>query len=175
MRLGLATCLSILLLLTTPILAESPRGRPAPTPVAEQAQASGLIVQRAGKSPQTLSLETIAGLKSFSQRAALGGGADETGNQWTGPLLWDVLAAAGMVEEARPRDQARLAVRITGADGYMAVVALGEISPQFADRPIQLADHMNGMPLPSPGLRLIVPGDRLGGRSVRDVVRIDIY
>jgi hypothetical protein len=64
-------------------------------------------------------------------------------------------------------------VRVTGADGYAAVIALAEIAPQFAGRPIQLADHMNGAPIPAPGLRLIVPGDRRGGRSVRDVVRID--
>jgi hypothetical protein len=34
---------------------------------------------------------------------------------------------------------------------------------------------MNGAPIPDQGLRLIFPGDRLGGRSVRDVVRIDVY
>jgi hypothetical protein len=55
------------------------------------------------------------------------------------------------------------------------VVALAELAPQFAGRPIQLADHLNGAPIPDQGLRLIVPGDRLGGRSVRDVVRIDVY
>jgi hypothetical protein len=33
---------------------------------------------------------------------------------------------------------------------------------------------MNGEPISGSGLRLIVPGERRGGRSVRDVVRIDI-
>jgi len=56
----------------------------------------------------------------------------------------------------------------------MAVIALAEIAPQFAGRPIQIADSENGAPLPQQALRLIVPGDRRGGRSVRDVVRIDI-
>jgi hypothetical protein len=56
----------------------------------------------------------------------------------------------------------------------MAVIALAEIAPQFAGRPIQIADSANGAPLPQQALRLIVPGDRRGGRSVRDVVRIDI-
>jgi hypothetical protein len=67
-----------------------------------------------------------------------------------------------------------LAVRITGPDGYKAVVAMGEISPQFAGRPIQIAQRLNGAPLPDGALRLIVPGDLRGGRSVRDVMRIDI-
>ena len=46
--------------------------------------------------------------------------------------------------------------------------------PQFAGRPIQLANRVNGAPIADQGLRLIVPGERRGGRSVRDVVRIDI-
>ena len=37
-----------------------------------------------------------------------------------------------------------LAVRITGADGYSAVVAVGEIAPEFAGHQVQLADSMNG-------------------------------
>jgi hypothetical protein len=80
----------------------------------------------------------------------------------------------GAVDPARPADQVHLAVRVTGADGYTAVIALAEIAPQFAGRPIQVADHMNGASLPDHALRLVVPGDRRGGRSVRDVVRIDI-
>jgi hypothetical protein len=88
--------------------------------------------------------------------------------------LWDVLAASGVADAIKPAEHVRLAVRVTGADGYTAVVALAEISPQFAGRPIQLADHLNGALLPEHGLRLVVPGDKRGGRSVRDVVRIDI-
>ena len=33
-----------------------------------------------------------------------------------------------------------MAVRITGADGYSAVVAVGEIAPEFAGHQVQLAD-----------------------------------
>jgi hypothetical protein len=179
MRYRLAACLSILVALTTPILAQAIiETGVEPRLVVEQAQGTGgLVVQRVGAPSRVLSPEGIAALKPFTQRAALGGGAGagDSGNEWTGPLLWDVLSAAVAVDGVRPRDQAHLAVRVTGADGYTAVVALGEISPQFANRPIQLADRMNGKPLPGQGLRLIVPDDVLGGRSVRDVVRIDIY
>jgi hypothetical protein len=65
-------------------------------------------------------------------------------------------------------------LKVTGADGYAAVIALGEIAPPFADRPIQIADHMNGALLPDHALRLVVPGDKRGGRSVPDVARVDI-
>jgi len=51
---------------------------------------------------------------------------------------------------------------------------MAEISPQFAGRPIQLADHSTELLLPDHGLRLVVPGDKPAAGSVRDVVRIDI-
>jgi hypothetical protein len=89
-------------------------------------------------------------------------------------LLWDVIGASGVVDVARPREVAHLAVRITGADGYSALIALGEIAPQFEGKQVLLADQMNGVALAGRALRLIVPGDGLGGRSVRDVVLITI-
>jgi molybdate transport system substrate-binding protein len=134
----------------------------------------GLLVQRAGQASRVISAERIAALPPLTQRVAFMTGHGEQQSEWTGPLLWDVIVASGAVDPARPAEQVHLAVRITGVDGYTAVIALAEIAPQFAGRPIQVADHMNGASLPDHALRLVVPGDRRGGRSVRDVVRIDI-
>ena len=119
-----------------------------------------------------VSYARIAALPPLTQRVGFVTGRGEQQNEWTGPLLWDVLVASGAIDPTKAAEQVHLAVRVTGADGYTAVIALADIAPQFAGRPIQVADHMNGAPIA--GLRLIVPGDRRGGRSVRDVVRIDI-
>jgi len=118
--------------------------------------------------------ERIAALTPFTQRANLGPRAGDRENEWAGPLLWDVLTAAGVVDASRPRNQVNVGVRVIGADGYVVLISLGEISPNFGDRKIQVADRLNGQPLPEHSLRLIVPDDLLGGRSVRDVVRIDV-
>ena len=91
-----------------------------------------------------------------------------------GPLLWDVLVREGAVDPAKPREQPARAVLVTGSDGYSAVLALGEISPEFANRKVLLAERMNGQPLGPDHLRIVVPGDKRGGRSVRDVVRLAI-
>jgi hypothetical protein len=133
----------------------------------------GLLVQRAGQSSKQIPPERIASFARVTQRVSFSSGRGEQQNEWTGPLLWDVLAASGVIDTARPQDLVHLAVWVTGADGYSAVVALGEIAPQFGVRQVQLADTINGAPLPGKALRLIVPGDGLGGRSVRDVVRVD--
>jgi Oxidoreductase molybdopterin binding domain len=193
MRYCLAACLCFVLALVPPASAETLRvmgagnlaslgGQAASkangfdTAQVEPAQSPrGLLVQRAGQSSQVVPSERLAALAPITQRIGFMTGRGEQQNEWTGPLLWDVLAAAGVIDPAKPAEAVRLAVRITGADGYTAVVALAERAPQFAGRPIQLADHLNGAPIPDQGLRLIVPGDRLGGRSVRDVVRIDVY
>src|SRR5215470_14162502 len=135
---------------------------------------SGLLVQRTGQALHMLSFERLAALKPITQRVSFMTDRGEQQNERTGPLLWDVLAASGATDAIKPGEHVRLAVRVTGADGYTAIVALAEIAPQFAGRPIQLADHLNGALLPDHGLRLVVPGDKRGGRSVRDVVRIDI-
>jgi molybdate transport system substrate-binding protein len=146
-----------------------------PTALVEPATPpQGLLVQRAGQPSQILTVERIASVKSMTQRVGFFTGRGEQQNEWSGPLLWDVLVAAGVVEAGAPRAAAHFAVRVTGADGYTAVVALGEIAPPLAGRPIQLADHLNGAPLPNGELRLVVPGDGAGARSVRGVVRIDI-
>jgi len=134
----------------------------------------GLLVHRAGHASRLISTDAIAALKPITQKVAFATDRGEQQSEWTGPLLWDLLAASGVIESIKPGEQVRLTVRVIGADGYSAVVALAEIAPQFAGRLVQIADHMNGALLPNHALRLIVPGDRRGGRSVRDVIRIDI-
>ncbi len=137
-----------------------------PTAYADPPQAAApLLVQRAGRPPRFLTQADLAALKPVTQHLTIGMEPDAKASDFTGPLLWDVLAAA--MDLGKPADHVRQTVRITGADGYTAVFALAELDPQFAARPIQLAITAA---LP----RLIVPAEHRGGRSVRDVVRIDV-
>jgi DMSO/TMAO reductase YedYZ molybdopterin-dependent catalytic subunit len=170
MRECFAFCLSVFIALSMPASAGPLRIAQA-NPVQ---QPTGLTIQRAGQPSRLLSPDRLAALPQVTERVGFTTGRGEQQNEWTGPLLWDVLGASGVIADASPREQAHLAVRITGADGYAAVVSVGEISPQFADRKVLVADQLNGAPLPNHALRLIVPGDLLGGRSVRDVVRIEV-
>ena len=133
-----------------------------------------VLIERAGQPPKLLTPEHVAGLKPITQRVSFTSEHGEQQNEWSGPLLWDVLTDAGAIDPAKPADEVHMIVRVTGADGYAATFAAGEFAPEFANHPIQLADHMNGAALPNQSLRLVVPGDKRGGRSVRDVVRIDI-
>jgi hypothetical protein len=92
----------------------------------------------------------------------------------TGAMLWSVLQQLGLISSANPRDWEKQTIIVTGRDGYAVVLAMAEIDPAFEGKEIVLADQVDGHPIPGSGLRLVVPGDRRGGRSVRDVVRIGV-
>jgi ABC-type molybdate transport system substrate-binding protein len=62
----------------------------------------GLLVQRAGKASHMISFERLAALKPVTQRVAFLTGQGEQQNEWTGPLLWDVLAASGVADAIKP-------------------------------------------------------------------------
>jgi hypothetical protein len=91
-----------------------------------------------------------------------------------GPLLWTVLECALSIHAEYSGVQARQIAIITGRGGYVAVLALGEISPAYEGKPVILAESMNGRPLGMGSFRLMVPGDQREDRSVNGVERIAI-
>jgi DMSO/TMAO reductase YedYZ molybdopterin-dependent catalytic subunit len=93
---------------------------------------------------------------------------------FSGPLLWAVLQAGGTVGGKMSNAVVREYAVVTGADGYRAVVALGEVSPAFEGKAVILATQMDGKTLGPGHDRLVVPGEQRGGRSVRDVVSIAV-
>jgi len=89
-------------------------------------------------------------------------------------LLWELLAAADVTDAIKPAEQVRLAVRLTGRAAIRPSLRSRKSLRSLAVGPFQLDDHLNGTLLPDHALRLVIRGDKRGGRSVRDVVRIDI-
>jgi hypothetical protein len=65
---------------------------------------------------------------------------------------------------------------VDGSDGYRAVFALAELSPDFTDHVILLADTKDGQPLsPREGpYRLVVPGEKHPTRWVRQVIAVEV-
>src|SRR5262249_48356039 len=128
-----------------------------------------LLVRRAGQPERLVVPDRFA---AITQRARLGNEHGAQESAWSGPLLWTVLTESGAIDLAKPAEQVRLMVKVTGADGYAVTIAAAELSPEFAGRQVQLAGHRDGTKLDLP--RLVVPGEKRAGRSVRDVVRIDV-
>jgi DMSO/TMAO reductase YedYZ molybdopterin-dependent catalytic subunit len=141
---------------------------------AESGEAASLSIIAASGVPSALSPQTLAALPAVSLDVTFATGKGPVHARFAGPPLWSVLAKAGVVDPGKPRRQAGQTILVTGQDGYTAALAVGEVSPDFEGKSVILAESMNGQPLGSGHLRLVIPGDRMGGRNVRDVVRIAV-
>ena len=90
----------------------------------------------------------------------------------TEALLYDVLSLLRpRFDPAVRNDKLRFYVSATGLAAYQAIVAWGEIDPEFENKGVLLAVIEDGQTL-TRGPRLVVPGDIRGGRYVSDVVSI---
>jgi hypothetical protein len=100
------------------------------------------------------------------------GGGGPVPHTFTGPLLLDMLAAAGpKFDPAIKNDRLRHFISVTASDGYRALVGYGEIDPAFENKQILLATTQDASPTAG-GPRLAVPGDTAGGRYVTGVVQV---
>jgi DMSO/TMAO reductase YedYZ molybdopterin-dependent catalytic subunit len=146
----------------------------APLHAAEPSAPTSIIVAGPSRAPLTLSIEELARLPTVRVNVAFLTEHGTHSASFEGPLLWTVLQKAGVVDPAMHREQVSESVVILGRDGYRAVLALGEIAPEFEGKQVILAERMNDQPLDAEQLRIIVPLDKRGGRSVREVARIEV-
>jgi len=99
---------------------------------------------------------------------------------FTGVSLWTLLTDAngGGDLTTNPQvknDSLRKYVVVMGSDGTQAVVAVGEIHPNFGNQPDLVAYDVNGQPLDNDGFaQLVVPRDQSGGRYVANLVRLEV-
>ena len=93
---------------------------------------------------------------------------------WLGVSLWTLLDQSGGLD-APEKESLRHWLVVTGRDGYAVALSVGEIDPAVGHAAAVVAWSEDGKPFdPAHGLRLILPGDRKGGRDVRDVVSIEV-
>jgi DMSO/TMAO reductase YedYZ molybdopterin-dependent catalytic subunit len=97
----------------------------------------------------------------------------EVQGAFTGVLVLDVLNSAKVSFDPRIKDDLlRFYISVTANDGYQSLLSWGEIAPDFGQQPVLIAYVVDGQSLEQ--LRLIVPGDRRGGRNVKAVVSLDV-
>jgi hypothetical protein len=95
-------------------------------------------------------------------------------HRFTGPLLLDVLRAAGPAFASEERkDRLRFLISLRAADGHHVVLSWAEIDPEFGDNSILLGLSQDGVPLTRP--HLVVPGDTCGGRNISGIVEVRVH
>jgi len=144
-----------------------PAGRPPP------AFGQAIAITQSVEQTHGVDVAEIERLPAVEQRVSFQTGRGAEQASYTGALLWSVLEGAGVLG-SEPRSRVRRVVKVTGRDGYSAALSLAEIDPEFEGKQVMLAYRRDGEPIPGNELRLVVPGDRRGGRSVRDVVKIEL-
>jgi hypothetical protein len=96
---------------------------------------------------------------------------------YEGVLLADVLAKVDLpLGEAFHKTGASYFLQVDAADGYKAIFAWAELDPVFMDKKIYLVTKRDGKPLADTEgpFRLIVPGEKRGGRAVHRVTALTV-
>lgn len=126
---------------------------------------------------------TVDGLSTFpqiTQAVSYLAGTSPQSHRYAGPTLWSVLDDTGIQLNPSVRnDVLNRYVLATGSDGYRVAYALGEISPDFGNRPdlIAIREITGGVPalLANDGhFRITSPGDVKGGRYVSQLDRLEV-
>jgi hypothetical protein len=97
-------------------------------------------------------------------------------HQFTGALLWDLLQSVGIkLDSTIKNDILHKSIVVTGTDGYETVFSAGEINPSFGGSQIIIAYEEDGQSLGTDGFaKIIVPGDKAGGRFVSNIIEIKV-
>ena len=150
------------------LLLSSPARSADETPAPETRLAVG------GEVPKPLSL-SAADLAALPRQRVTA--RDHEGREATyeGVALVELLRRTGLElgEKLRGKKLALFLVA-EASDGYRAVYALPELDPTFTDRVILLADLKDGKPFSAKEgpLRIVVPGEKMQARWVRQVVAL---
>jgi hypothetical protein len=98
---------------------------------------------------------------------------------FTGVLLWDLLnkpPVGGVVTDPKIKnDILHKVVIVTGTDCYQSVFGAGEFDPFFGGSQTMVAYATGGQSLGGAGFaRIVVPGDKAGGRFVSNIANIEV-
>lgn len=137
------------------------------------AVAAGVVVVKQSEAPRTIEQPALERLPPTTVRVSFMTSHGPEQGSYTGVLLWTLLQQVGTIDP-KPRARVARTVKVTGRDHFSVVLALAEVDPEFEGKPVVLAYRRDGHPIGAGELRLVVPGDRRGARSVHDVVRIDM-
>jgi hypothetical protein len=145
-------------------------GQALAAPVTTQFDVRGDVVTQ-----KTYGLAALDTLPQVTQTDTFLAGNTPQTHTYSGPSIWNVVNDAGLVlDPSIKNDLLRKVVIATGSDGYRVVYALGEIAPNFGNRPAIVADRetidATTAPLGADGFaRTTAPGDIRGGRYVSNL------
>jgi DMSO/TMAO reductase YedYZ molybdopterin-dependent catalytic subunit len=149
------------------------------TPAAAEEAAGDEAIEITGlvERPGPLRVADLQQLPNQTVEATYESGDRMQSHSFTGTRLFAVLEHAGLAVDADERNPLlRRYLIVTAKDGYQIVLSGGELDPNLGNAPMLLTWEQDGQPLSGEDgpARLVVPGDKRGGRYVYGIVRIDV-
>ncbi len=126
---------------------------------------------------KTFTLETLKGYASSKVNVWYNTGKGPVDTSYTGVPLLDLLNEAVVATDpARKNDILRKYVVVRATDCYESVIAVADLLTNFGGQQVLVAYATgDGEPLADDGMaRLVVPGDKAGGRYVSNIARIQV-
>jgi hypothetical protein len=132
-----------------------------------------------GDEPSGFDLNKLAQFPPAQENVTYFAAGSVISEAFTGVLLWDLLNNApvdGIVTDPTMKnDILHKVIIVTGTDCYQSVFGAGEIDPFFGGSQIMVAYTTGGQSLGSAGFaRIVVPGDKAGGRFVSNIASIEV-
>jgi PEP-CTERM motif len=130
-----------------------------------------------GVAPTTYDLVTLSALPETTETVTFKTGAGPHTGIFTGPTLWNLLNGVGLQTPAVKNGALRQYVIAEGSDGYTALLALGELNPNFggSNPQVLVAYQENNAPLGPAGFaRIVAAKDNFGGRYVSNLADLQV-
>ncbi len=167
-----AAALFLALLLAAPVARAQAPDAMHMEPAGPRADSTTLVIAGKVAHPSTLDIAALQALPAATVALDSSGEHGEHHATYKGVLLWTLLDAAGPLDEPGRKTFLQHTILARGQDGYAVALAIGEIDPKFEGKQALVAYAEDNHPLPS--LRLVLPGDRRGGRSVHDLAGLEV-
>jgi DMSO/TMAO reductase YedYZ molybdopterin-dependent catalytic subunit len=122
---------------------------------------------------QSEMLEVVRSLTPHTVTTTLRNPRGSATRTFTGALLSDYARAAALTPAPPSIGFGNHYFVATAEDGFCATIAYFEVTPRATDKQVLLAYEQDGEPIRA-GLRLVVPGDGLAGRSITGIASIEL-
>jgi DMSO/TMAO reductase YedYZ molybdopterin-dependent catalytic subunit len=118
-------------------------------------------------------LERIRKLPEHALKTSMRSPRGTFERSFRGALLADYAAMHGLTPVPSPSGPANYYFVATAQDGFKAALSYTEVATKSSGKQVLLAWEQDGEPL-KVGVRLVVPGDDLGGRSILGLAELEL-
>jgi hypothetical protein len=137
-----------------------------------QAAGAPLVVSGLVAHPLSLTLADLRAFPASHVSATQVSGHGPVPLDCTGPALTALLDKATLNLGKNKNVSLAHSILVTADDNYAVALSLGELDPDYGNARAIIATDCNGKSEDTP--RLVVPGDKHGGRAVNGVVSIEV-